>query len=186
MLSFTFLYASFWRRAFACAIDFALIALISVFILDPSISFLGHREASAVVGRLPFSVLIVRVYGAWLMLTLLFAWLYFALQESSRKQATLGKRCMNLMVFTENEERMTFATASVRFWSKLISLSPAFGGFILALFDTRHRALHDRIARTQVLQPQTLSDSSESGNPDSTVLKPGFPPPIKSADLSRE
>ena len=153
MLSFTFLYASFWRRTVACLIDVVIIALVSVFILDPSINFLGLREASETLRKLPFSVVILRVYGLWVLLTLIFAWLYFALQESSGKRATLGKRFMGLIVFTRNEERITFRAASVRFWSKLLSASLAFGGFFMALFDDRHRALHDRLARTQVLQP---------------------------------
>ena len=168
MLSFTFLYASFWRRAFACAIDFIIIALISVFILGPFFSFLWHHEVRLggplIFSRLPFSVEIVRVYGLWLVSTLIFAWFYFALQESSRKQATLGKRFMSVMVFTHDEERITFATASLRFWSKLISASLMLGGFILALFDAQHRALHDVVAGTQVLQPQTEIAANYEGD----------------------
>src|SRR5438445_12191206 len=99
MLSFTFLYASVWRRALASLIDFAILVLISVFLLDPFISFLGLKAASETVHRLPLSVIIVRVYGAWACATLIVAWLYHAWLECSRMQATIGKRLVGIMVF---------------------------------------------------------------------------------------
>jgi uncharacterized RDD family membrane protein YckC len=154
MFSFTFLYASVWRRALASAIDFLVIALISVFLLDPFISFLGLKEASEAIRRLPLSVIIVRTYGAWAVVTLIAAWLYHAWQESSRFQATIGKRLLGLMVFTEDEGRLTFAKASERFWLKLFSAAIGLVGFLLAFFDADRRMLHDRISHTEVLQPR--------------------------------
>jgi uncharacterized RDD family membrane protein YckC len=156
MLSFTFLYASVWRRAIAFLIDAALILLAGIFILDPLISFLGLREATETLRRLPLSVVIVRVYGLWMILMVLLAWLYFAMQESSRNQATIGKRIMDIIVCSMDEERISFARASMRFWGKFISASLAGAGFILPFFDPKRRALHDKLARTQVLQPNAI------------------------------
>jgi len=152
MFSFTFLYASVWRRALASVIDLVIIALISVFLLDPFISFLGLKEASEAIRRLPLSVIIVRTYGAWAIATLIAAWLYQAWQESSRFQATIGKRLLGLLVCTEDEGRLTFREATERFWLKLFSGAIGLVGFLLAFFDADRRTLHDRISHTEVLQ----------------------------------
>ena len=154
MFSFAFLYASVWRRALASLIDLAIIAVISVFLLDPFISFLGLKAASEIVGKHPLSVIIIRTYGAWAALTLVAAWLYHAWQESSRFQATIGKRLVGIMVFTRDEGRLSFREASERFWLKMFSAAIGLIGFVLAFFDPERRALHDRISHTEVLQPR--------------------------------
>jgi uncharacterized RDD family membrane protein YckC len=154
MLSFTFQYASFWRRAIALAIDAVLLGLVSGILLDPFMSWLGLREASEALKRAPLSVAIVRAYGAWALSTILVAWIYFALQESSTSQATIGKRLMGLKVFTSEEDRLTFRAASIRFWARLLSVMTAGIGFLMALFDAKHRALHDVLAGTRVIEPR--------------------------------
>jgi uncharacterized RDD family membrane protein YckC len=171
MYSFTFLYASVWRRALASLIDLAIIALVSVFLLDPFISFLGLKEASETIHRLPLSVIIVRTYGAWAVLTLIAAWLYHAWQESSRFQATIGKRLLSLQIFTEDEGRLTFREASERFWLKLFSGAIGCVGFLLAFFDADRRTLHDRISHTEVLQPSSdaLSNFYKTSDPQQST-----------------
>src|SRR6476469_9687364 len=146
MLSFTFLYASFWRRLAAFLIDVVLLSLVSGILFQPFLDFLGFREMSEPGKAMPFSLVVIRTYGLWALLTLIGSWLYFALQESSVHQATIGKRIRGIMVFTDQEERISFRVASLRFWSKFISLSIALLGFIMAAFDPKRRALHDIFA----------------------------------------
>src|ERR1051326_3727912 len=126
MLSFTFQYASLWRRIVAGAIDFVASAAIGAILLLCVFSVLGLRLAHEPLQHAPASVLIVRTYGVWLAFSLGAAWLYFAFMESSRGQATIGKRIMGLMVFTKDEGRLTFREASLRFWAKLLAALPAF------------------------------------------------------------
>ncbi len=152
MLSFAFQYGSVWRRLLALVIDLAVLAAIGVSLFDPVAMALGHDALKQASIRIPFSVMILRGYGVWAVTMLIIAWLYFSLAESSRKQATLGKRAMGLMVFTRTEARLSFGRASIRFWVKALSILTGFLGFFVAIPDSKSRMLHDRAAHSIVLQ----------------------------------
>ncbi|HEX5315773.1 MAG TPA: RDD family protein [Candidatus Kapabacteria bacterium] len=156
MLSFTFQYGSFWRRAAALVIDMVVLAIIGAVIFEPIPSVLGLTALHEMSHRVPFSIDIIRAYGAWAVAMLIAAWLYFSIMESSRMQATLGKRMMGLLVFRADEARLSFREASIRFWAKVLSVMTGFIGFFLALASSKHRTLHDRIAHTVVLQPRSV------------------------------
>lgn len=160
MLSFTFLHASVWRRILAFAVDVAILGLLSGLLLQPFIDFLGFREL-AVTRQHPFGVVVLRTYGVWLLVSLIGAWLYFSLQESSAHQATLGKRLFGIRVYSSDEQRINFAQASKRFWAKLLSACIAGAGFLLAFSNSERRTLHDLLSKTQVLQyrPEALTGS---------------------------
>lgn len=80
------------------------------------------------------------------------SWLYYALCESSRWQATPGKKLLGLIVVTEDYDSVSFGRASGRFFCKFLS-SALFGvGFIMAAFTDRRQALHDIVARCLVLK----------------------------------
>ena len=96
------------------------------------------------------------------MVTLIAAWLYFALQESSRWRATIGKRCLGLCVLTLDEDRLSFGEASIRYWTKVLSIFTLGSGFFMALFDAEHRTLHDKLAGSCVLQSRSEAFARES------------------------
>jgi uncharacterized RDD family membrane protein YckC len=80
-------------------------------------------------------------------------WLYYAGFESSSWQATPGKKVLNLAVTDMYGTRITFARASGRFFSKIVTeLIPLKIGYILAGITERKQALHDMIASTLVLR----------------------------------
>ena len=80
------------------------------------------------------------------------SWLYYALCESSRWQATIGKRLLGLIVVTEDYESVSFGRATGRFFGKFLS-SAIFGvGYLMAAFTERRQALHDIVARCLVLK----------------------------------
>jgi uncharacterized RDD family membrane protein YckC len=83
---------------------------------------------------------------------LIAGWLYFALMESSAKQATIGKMIVGIRVCNEQYERISFQQATIRHFSKYLSILIFFVGFLMILGDVRRQALHDRIARTFVLK----------------------------------
>jgi len=155
MLSFTFQYGSIWRRAAALMIDMVVLAILGAVIFQPIPSVLGITALHEMSHRVPFSIDIIRAYGAWAVALLIAAWLYFAIMESSRMQATLGKRLMGLLVFRADEARLSFREASVRFWAKVLSVMTGFIGFFLAMVSNKRRTLHDRIAGTVVLQARS-------------------------------
>lgn len=152
MLSFTFQYASIWRRGNALILDIIVLGIIGAIIFDSVVTILGLSALHEMSHRVPFSIDIIRAYGAWAATMLFVLWLYFAIMESSRMQATLGKRLLGLLVFTTDEAPLSFRKASIRFWAKVFSILTGFFGFFLAFSDSQRRALHDCIAGTLVLQ----------------------------------
>ena len=78
-------------------------------------------------------------------------WLYFALQESSAAQASLGKRAFGLKVVDERGERIEFGRATFRFFSKILSGLILGVGFLMAGFTARKQTLHDMLAGTFVV-----------------------------------
>ena len=135
--------APFWKRFIAITIDIVLLnfllLLLSIgmgFVLGGMMQdkelMLSSVEYLAPVGVLTF-------------------WLYFALQESSSKQATLGKRLMGIYVASTDKAQLTFLQASIRHFSKYLS-TIFFIGFIMAAFTQKKQALHDMIADALVLK----------------------------------
>ena len=86
-------YAGFWKRCAASIID-GLIAFIPIFILTFMFTFIiiadnpdTDTDTMIAVGQIIFYIL-----GG------IGGWLYFALMESSTKQATLGKMALGIIV----------------------------------------------------------------------------------------
>jgi uncharacterized RDD family membrane protein YckC len=128
--------AGFWDRGLAKLIDWILIGL-GFFLVDlvfgtSLITGRGSNEPGALEGLAVF--VIFCVYSAWL--------------ESSRRQATLGKRMIGIVVTDRDGNRITFRRALLRSAMQVIPL-----GYLLAVFGGR--ALHDRLADTMVV-PGTL------------------------------
>ncbi len=150
--------AGFWRRCAAYLIDGFLIGLVCWVIELVAIKVLaGSGDTSSIVA------------GAFAMYALLIVinWLYFALQESSAAQATLGKRAMGIKVTDDYGRRIGFGRASGRFFGKIISSIIFNIGFMLAGWTARKQALHDMIAGSLV-----VFRGVESGQPLPTVRPP--------------
>ncbi len=163
------IYAAFWRRVLAFLIDYLILSAFTLFWTIPFIHILlfGAFHSSpqneiphfAQIMNYPFfeyfnirtNILIwfVIVGG---FITVITAWLYFALMEASPKQASLGKLTMGIKVADLEGERISFGKATVRFFAKFISLFPLFAGFVMAAFTIKKQALHDMLAKTIVLE----------------------------------
>ncbi len=165
------IYAGFWKRLVAYFIDQIILSFINFIVIIPAIIFLGvsffsseylefEGSYSNVAERYEDWDHLMSVADATLIIfTLLFVflivaiiqWLYFSLMESSAKQATPGKRIMNLVVTDINGERISFARATGRYFGKIISGIVLYIGFIMAAFTERKQALHDILAGCLVL-----------------------------------
>lgn len=73
-------------------------------------------------------------------------WLYHALMESSAKQSTVGKMLLKIRVTDLNGQRISFARATIRHFSKVISVLTLFIGFLMAGWTKKNQTLHDKIA----------------------------------------
>lgn len=127
-------YANFWQRCLAWIIDQAIIIIVIV--------ILGKSMARSSAG----------VEAETLQaLALIISWLYYAIQESSKQQATFGKRIVSIKVTGLEGQKISFGKATGRFFAKLLS-SLIFGlGFLMALWSEKKQTLHDQLADTLVI-----------------------------------
>jgi uncharacterized RDD family membrane protein YckC len=136
-------YAGFWRRFAACLLDWLVLSVITA-VLGFGVGFVwftltGDDELSR------------NIFSAILNLAMfIISWFYFAGQESSDSQATLGKRVAGIFVTDTQGEALGFGRASARYFSKMLS-SILMIGYLIMLITTKRQALHDLVAGTLVI-----------------------------------
>lgn len=136
----TFNYAGFWIRVAAYFIDYIVLTIASWVIM----MIFG---ISAFTNPNDFDVtLFMGVYAAILGLYLV----YYVAMESSSTQGTLGKMAVGIKVGKENGERISALNAVGRFFGKFISAIILCVGYMMAGWDPKKQALHDKIAGTYV------------------------------------
>jgi uncharacterized RDD family membrane protein YckC len=79
-------------------------------------------------------------------------WLYYALSESSSRQATVGKRTVGVVVTDVAGQRISFGRATGRFFAKWLNALTLGIGYLTVVFTREKRGLHDFIAGTVVLR----------------------------------
>ncbi|MDP2673353.1 MAG: RDD family protein [Dehalococcoidia bacterium] len=87
----------------------------------------------------------------FLVYVFLFVPLYHVLLWSWHGQ-TVGMMAVHVKVLSQNGGRVTRRRAAVRFFGRIASVLPLFLGLLMALFDRKHRTLHDRLAGTVVVE----------------------------------
>ncbi len=145
-------YAGFWLRFVAYLIDDLIIGAIGFFVALPfiggiifsgiSMEHLNNSDAGTFLG-------VAGILGSVLGLILssiAVGWLYFALMESSKNQATLGKMALGLKVTDMEGNPVSFGRASLRYFGKILSGMIMMIGYIMAGFTEKKQALHDIIA----------------------------------------
>jgi uncharacterized RDD family membrane protein YckC len=152
-------YAGFWLRFLAYIIDSIILGVFIVPILVGAGMMMGLATAVTALphGRDPFAEGFPPVFAEFLLvfvlLTLGGTWLYHALLESSEWQATAGKKALGLVVTDLGGAKVSFARASGRHFSKIITgLVPLGLGYILAGLTEKKQALHDMIASCLVMR----------------------------------
>ncbi len=150
-------YAGFWWRFLARIIDAAIIQVVVYLFVNLSplneliISTLipttqgfdkhDHTKLTPAESNALLLKVITGIFSNYLLiglfLTLMIGsfigtWLYFAVMESSRAQATLGKKVCNLRVTDINGKRLSFGRASGRYWARYLGpfLVSAIAGFL--------------------------------------------------------
>lgn len=139
-------YAGFWWRFLAYLID----SMISACVFFPLGVILGVAIVAS--GEDPTSPPMIAARLGLNGLSVLVAWLYFALCESSSWQATIGKRVLGLRVTDLGGNRISFAKATGRHFGKILSFIILGIGFIIIAFSDQKQGLHDTMAGTLVLK----------------------------------
>jgi len=116
------IYAGFWHRLLAGLIDYILVAIISLILV------------------------FIPVIG-WI-LNIFVSWLYFAIQHSSSKQATLGMKALDIKITDERHNKISFWRASGNYFVSALSGLLLFIGFFMIAFTSRKQGLHNLISRT--------------------------------------
>lgn len=140
-------YAGFWIRVAASLIDgiilsvamWTVIFIIGMLFVGGAASGSDLTSTAAIAGGMA-------LYG----LALIGYVLYFSIMESSARQATLGKMAVGIKVGDQNGNRISFANALGRYFSKIISAMILYIGFMMVGWDDRKQGLHDKIAGTFV------------------------------------
>jgi len=126
-------YAGFWRRVAAVLIDGLILSVVliplSLVLRDPDQQTTIYTPISTVIN-----------------------WLYFALMESSDRQATLGKMALGIVVTDLDGNKIGFGRATGRYFAKILSGLILFIGFIMVAFTAKKQGLHDMIASTLVVK----------------------------------
>ncbi|EMG36526.1 putative membrane protein [Desulfocurvibacter africanus PCS] len=93
----------------------------------------------------------IPLFIAYAILFMTLSWLYYALQESSPKQATFGKRKVGFIVVDTAGRRISFARASLRFWLAFLSGLSLGLLFLLCTLNRNCICVHDRLSGTRVV-----------------------------------
>lgn len=165
------LHAGFWRRVAAYIIDwFILVPVVLVmefvWLLQPMIAHAHDPDVPLPIGR------ILLFY----LLAIVIPWLYYAICESSKWQATVGKLAMGLRVTDDYGRRIGFGRATGRFFGKIISGMIMDVGYMMAGFTERKQGLHDMMAGCCVVRKDALEMFEQGTLPEGTgVASSGMP-----------
>jgi len=146
-------YAGFWKRFAARFID-GLIILAGYFIVFMFIVYAVGTQLS--------SAAIISIY----ILSIFINWLYFAVMESSPRQATLGKMALGIKVTDLNGNKIGFGNATGRYFGKIISAIFLGIGFIMVAFTQKKQGLHDMLADCLVVNNDFDTVTSDADSID--------------------
>ncbi|MDD2678649.1 MAG: RDD family protein [Candidatus Nanoarchaeia archaeon] len=128
-------YSSLNERIYAFLIDIIFIS---------GLSFIFGLIASSFFMFIPLTETFFFKKGLYVILVIIFLWLYYAILESSKKQATIGKMIIGLKVTDLKFKRINFSQASKRFFFKLLS-------FKITL-NNKGQAYHDKLSKCFVIR----------------------------------
>ncbi len=159
-------YAGFWIRVGAAVIDFIILIFLEGLIKKLFFSFPTYIKVKGDIENMFFdpSTFLecvengsyeVYCYGSvftpgWVFF--LMAVVYYAAQQSSKFQATLGMRAFGLQIIDEEGQRISFVRAAVRYVVSLFSAMILGIGYLMIAFTPRKQALHDMITSVYVIR----------------------------------
>ena len=143
-------YAGFWLRLLAYILDSLLLGFLLGVFVKPILQ--NNHVGTSAQDLWRFYNSGTRQAMAFMLLIQLANWLYFAAFESSKWQATPGKKLLTLKVTDLVGQRISFARASGRYFGKLISVLSLLIGFAMAGISEKKQALHDKMADCLVVR----------------------------------
>jgi uncharacterized RDD family membrane protein YckC len=145
-------YAGFWKRLAATLIDGLILGALQTVIqvILMGIGVITVSDAQATPGT--------EEYGRYMSIVLILSGvmfvvqiLYFAIMESSSRQATLGKMVLGIVVTDTDGKRISLGRAVGRNLGKIISTIILLIGYIMIAFTEKKQGLHDMMANCLVV-----------------------------------
>lgn len=137
-------FASFDQRLLASVIDYFFIVLAYVIVILFSFAFIEGKTQRLLVGI------------SFLPLIPIAKFVYSSFAEASAKQATIGKRLLDIKVTDMMGERIDLAISFGRNLAKAISVAPLFFGYLYSFLNKKQQCWHDIIANTLVVKQRLI------------------------------
>ena len=137
-------FASFDQRLMASVIDYFLLMICYVAIVLLAYIFVDQKMFR--IGTALFFLFLVPVARI----------VYSSIAEASVKQATIGKRIMDIKVTDLNGSRLTLGNSIGRNLGKIISNATLGIGYLLCFLNKKQQCLHDIMAETLVTKQRLI------------------------------
>jgi uncharacterized RDD family membrane protein YckC len=146
-------YAGFWERFAAWIIDIIIVYVI-LFCIGVAIGVLiaGGLITMGNYSLYEYDRIAESLNNPMVLLGIVIFILYFAYLESSKNQATFGKKALKIKVIDTGGSRLTFGRAVARTICKIFSAIILGLGLIIIGFTEKKQGLHDMIMSTYVLK----------------------------------
>ena len=137
-------FAAFDLRLLASVIDHFLIFVIYCLAILISFIFVDGKDQRimAFLVPLPSIFMIKLIYGSF--------------AEASKRQATIGKRLVNIKVTDLEGTRVSIGRSLIRNLSKILSVIPVFFGYFYSFLNKRNQCWHDVAADTLVIKDRLI------------------------------
>lgn len=137
-------FASFDQRLLAAVIDYFFLVLGYVIFILLVFIFIEAKAQRIIVGV------------SLLPLIPIAKLLYSSFAEASAKQATIGKRLLDIKVTDMMGERVELGVSFGRNLAKAISVFPFFFGYLYSFLNKKQQCWHDVIANTLVVKQRLI------------------------------
>lgn len=137
-------FAAFDLRLLASVIDHFLIFIIYSLVILTSYIFIEGKDQRIMAFITP------------LPLILIFKLIYGSFAEASSVQATIGKRLVSIKVTDLEGSRISIGKSLVRNFSKILSVIPAFFGYLYSFLNKKNQCWHDVAANTLVIKDRLI------------------------------
>ena len=137
-------FASFDQRLLASAIDYFLLMLLYIFILLLSFMFIEDKNQR------------IFIFVGFLPVVPIAKLIYSSIAEASVRQATIGKRLMNIKVADLTGSPVKLSNSFGRNIAKAISVLPLFFGYLYSFLNKKGQCWHDIIANTLVIKDRLI------------------------------
>ncbi|SFH20956.1 RDD family protein [Pedobacter insulae] len=137
-------FASFDQRLLASVVDYFFITLAYVIFMLLIFIVVEHKTQRILVGvtLLPLIPIVKFVYSSF--------------AEASAKQATIGKRLLDIKVTDMQGSRIELGVSLGRNLAKVLSVLPLFFGYLYSFLNKKQQCWHDIIANTLVVKQRLI------------------------------